>query len=115
MISRVCMASRAVRPRLRLARSEEHTSELQSHHDLVCRLLLVKKTHVDAPVSLFNAESRGLGGLGRDHSRGALGVAEHEHRVLLYLAQHQIGLDYQVADRFGAGAASPFKKVIGLP
>src|SRR5574343_1887017 len=24
-------------------RSEEHTSELQSHHDLVCRLLLKKK------------------------------------------------------------------------
>src|SRR5437667_9007553 len=27
----------------RSARSEEHTSELQSHHDLVCRLLLEKK------------------------------------------------------------------------
>ena len=27
------------------ARSEEHTSELQSHHDLVCRLLLEKKNH----------------------------------------------------------------------
>src|SRR4030095_17081852 len=27
------------------ARSEEHTSELQSHSDLVCRLLLEKKTH----------------------------------------------------------------------
>src|SRR5437667_8879755 len=26
-----------------LVRSEEHTSELQSHHDLVCRLLLEKK------------------------------------------------------------------------
>ena len=26
-----------------LARSEEHTSELQSHSDLVCRLLLEKK------------------------------------------------------------------------
>src|SRR6266851_7476274 len=26
-----------------LSRSEEHTSELQSHHDLVCRLLLEKK------------------------------------------------------------------------
>src|SRR5437773_7419659 len=26
-------------------RSEEHTSELQSHHDLVCRLLLEKKNH----------------------------------------------------------------------
>src|SRR5437773_9481597 len=30
------------RPRMR-QRSEEHTSELQSHHDLVCRLLLEKK------------------------------------------------------------------------
>src|SRR5471032_3655549 len=27
----------------RICRSEEHTSELQSHHDLVCRLLLEKK------------------------------------------------------------------------
>src|SRR5437773_8329090 len=27
----------------RECRSEEHTSELQSHHDLVCRLLLEKK------------------------------------------------------------------------
>src|SRR5437667_8320719 len=26
-----------------IPRSEEHTSELQSHHDLVCRLLLEKK------------------------------------------------------------------------
>src|SRR5437667_3902764 len=26
-----------------LVRSEEHTSELQSHHDIVCRLLLEKK------------------------------------------------------------------------
>src|SRR5437667_4613225 len=32
----------ALRRRLR-SRSEEHTSELQSHHDLVCRLLLEKK------------------------------------------------------------------------
>src|SRR5437667_4390994 len=30
------------RPATRV-RSEEHTSELQSHHDLVCRLLLEKK------------------------------------------------------------------------
>src|SRR5438034_8379039 len=28
---------------LRMNRSEEHTSELQSHSDLVCRLLLEKK------------------------------------------------------------------------
>src|SRR5437773_6659576 len=29
-------------------RSEEHTSELQSHHDLVCRLLLEKKKNTIA-------------------------------------------------------------------
>src|SRR5690242_20759899 len=29
----------------RIARSEEHTSELQSHVNLVCRLLLEKKKH----------------------------------------------------------------------
>src|SRR5437773_9716639 len=29
-------------------RSEEHTSELQSHHDLVCRLLLEKKNNSEA-------------------------------------------------------------------
>src|SRR5260221_9449710 len=32
-------------PRGRARRSEEHTSELQSHSDLVCRLLLEKKNH----------------------------------------------------------------------
>src|SRR5437773_3712156 len=31
------------RRRAASGRSEEHTSELQSHHDLVCRLLLEKK------------------------------------------------------------------------
>src|SRR3970282_1945240 len=37
----------ALPPLLKLGaglRSEEHTSELQSHHDLVCRLLLEKNT-----------------------------------------------------------------------
>src|SRR5438132_1937097 len=38
------MADLGVLQRLpRLIRSEEHTSELQSHSDLVCRLLLEKK------------------------------------------------------------------------
>src|SRR3954449_7281276 len=32
------------------ARSEEHTSELQSHSHLVCRLLLEKKHHSDVIV-----------------------------------------------------------------
>src|SRR5438477_8232363 len=34
------------------ARSEEHTSELQSHVNLVCRLLLEKKYHLERPVLL---------------------------------------------------------------
>src|SRR6202022_2642598 len=33
------------------ARSEEHTSELQSHSDLVCRLLLEKKRRMTGEVS----------------------------------------------------------------
>src|SRR5436190_24225139 len=37
-----CGSTRSERVRRR-ARSEEHTSELQSHSDLVCRLLLEKK------------------------------------------------------------------------
>src|SRR5437773_9693663 len=35
--------SLAIRAESDRRRSEEHTSELQSHHDLVCRLLLEKK------------------------------------------------------------------------
>src|SRR5438874_5168815 len=38
-----CPRRRALRRRLRVGRSEEHTSELQSRRDLVCRLLLEKK------------------------------------------------------------------------
>src|SRR5436190_4574828 len=34
------------RGRRRCSRSEEHTSELQSHSDLVCRLLLEKKKKI---------------------------------------------------------------------
>src|SRR5689334_24368951 len=34
-----------------LARSEEHTSELQSQFHLVCRLLLEKKKRTDGPLS----------------------------------------------------------------
>src|SRR5436190_6828904 len=40
---RVDVVELEVRGRPELIRSEEHTSELQSHSDLVCRLLLEKK------------------------------------------------------------------------
>src|SRR5437773_3013024 len=43
------------------ARSEEHTSELQSHHDLVCRLLLEKKKHAAVATSLEKLRADRLG------------------------------------------------------
>src|SRR5260221_1234090 len=46
-------SSSAAPPRkvtMRCARSEEHTSELQSHSDLVCRLLLEKKKTKQPPL-----------------------------------------------------------------
>src|SRR5438034_7382580 len=42
-------ASREIATAIRhLSRSEEHTSELQSHSELVCRLLLEKKNKVSS-------------------------------------------------------------------
>src|SRR5437773_4847191 len=37
-------------------RSEEHTSELQSHHDLVCRLLLEKKKRTSPGIEKMQAK-----------------------------------------------------------
>src|SRR5260221_8440459 len=42
-------------------RSEEHTSELQSHSDLVCRLLLEKKKMSDLLVLMFDHTPRAIG------------------------------------------------------
>src|SRR2546421_1429395 len=41
--SRACSGVRSRKPTSSVRRSEEHTSELQSRSDLVCRLLLEKK------------------------------------------------------------------------
>src|SRR4029077_18886475 len=54
----ICCAPRcAASASSRFPRSEEHTSELQSHLNLVCRLLLVKKNYIgfdDNVVSYFH-------------------------------------------------------------
>src|SRR5438034_1952965 len=42
----------------KIVRSEEHTSELQSHSDLVCRLLLEKKKRKTKSTSKADARSR---------------------------------------------------------
>src|SRR5437667_6763875 len=41
-------------------RSEEHTSELQSHHDLVCRLLLEKKKNISSVTTRLKTESNAV-------------------------------------------------------
>src|SRR5476649_224432 len=41
-------------------RSEEHTSELQSHSDLVCRLLLEKKKNVNCDKSRYPKNGNGM-------------------------------------------------------
>src|SRR2546430_4942533 len=46
-----CRIDVTVAPRHELVRSEEHTSELQSQSNLVCRLLLEKKNNERAPSS----------------------------------------------------------------
>src|SRR3712207_8710004 len=47
--SSACATERSARARVRVCRSEEHTSELQSRQYLVCRLLLEKKKYT--PIS----------------------------------------------------------------
>src|SRR4051812_49753048 len=43
-------------------RSEEHTSELQSHVNLVCRLLLEKKKHLRQTVRVYSHTSHSADG-----------------------------------------------------
>src|SRR5206468_10183287 len=60
----VCMISPPTFSKSMSMRSEEHTSELQSRSDLVCRLLLEKKKQHDPPDCLLSAR-RSLGPLHR--------------------------------------------------
>src|SRR5438132_9464435 len=51
--------ARARRARAGAGRSEEHTSELQSHSDLVCRLLLEKKKNISTNRNNVNSDVDG--------------------------------------------------------
>src|SRR5437773_6989114 len=46
MVSLAAVATGPSAKRYAAMRSEEHTSELQSHHELVCRPLLEKKNNI---------------------------------------------------------------------
>src|SRR5215211_9388864 len=49
---------RRVRLLHRFGRSEEHTSELQSHSELVCRLLLEKKKKENNKTVIYNKKNK---------------------------------------------------------
>src|SRR5260370_2862962 len=53
----VCISRKVLHTPMKL-RSEEHTSELQSHLNLVCRLLLEKKEHTSELQSHLNLVCR---------------------------------------------------------
>src|SRR2546430_7744235 len=56
-----CPSNGASSPmRSSLSRSEEHTSELQSQSNLVCRLLLEKKTNQREPITQLQRHTASL-------------------------------------------------------
>src|SRR3954462_2629910 len=60
------------------SRSEEHTSELQSHDNLVCRLLLEKKTGSAVTCSATPRSARSGLGVGPASARAWLGLRPAE-------------------------------------
>src|SRR5256885_9638525 len=58
--------------RLVIGRSEEHTSELQSPCNLVCRLLLEKKNRNDTSVPILHTISSQTAALSAGHSHTSL-------------------------------------------
>src|SRR5256712_7753020 len=79
-----------------LVRSEEHTSELQSRSDIVCRLLLVKKI-LTSRLSLSKHLAHNLGNL---LLLGKIGVFHNRRnassRLLLLISKHLILCIYLV-------------------
>src|SRR5436853_3559057 len=67
--------------RYRRARSEEHTSELQSLRQLVCRLLLEKKKEPEDPTSLVLTEAQ----LALAEKHTAFSAMRTSSAVLLFL------------------------------
>src|SRR5215204_2703934 len=68
---RLSVSSKRSRSSSALSRSEEHTSELQSHSELVCRLLLEKKNVL---TSLKEGRLVALAAEGTRHLNGGLCV-----------------------------------------
>src|SRR5438034_4217154 len=56
------LARRCAQLHTRIGRSEEHTSELESHSDLVCRLLLEKKKQKKKATRTREIASNGTNG-----------------------------------------------------
>src|SRR2546430_3114678 len=64
-----------------MVRSEEHTSELQSQSNIVCRLLLEKKHHVFMIVMENHSPDQALSGEFTSSLAVKYGVADNYHAV----------------------------------
>src|SRR5215204_833313 len=77
------------------ARSEEHTFELQSHSELVCRLLLEKKKRRAVPSPLLTANANRHGGVRRPTLSGVLaGGAVYFHFARQPRVEIQLPADF---------------------
>src|SRR2546430_5884758 len=74
-------------------RSEEHTSELQSQSNLVCRLLLDKKNDLCGEVGEYNEAARGY--LHLDSISRLPAVHQKSDRVILLLQRRNIRPHHQ--------------------
>src|SRR5438874_7122521 len=79
----------------RTGRSEEHTSELQSRRDLVCRLLLEKKKHRNKPAPIDLLAEQG------DHASAALEYVPESHRAQARAAAVLPSLHGELVDALG--------------
>src|SRR5437773_4875144 len=67
-------------------RSEEHTSELQSHHDLVCRLLLEKKKQMQNHLygsSNIGATAKNISNVVTDAASGVFDIFHGIHKAVV--------------------------------
>src|SRR5207248_7505436 len=95
-VSRLLLHPLLIRVRnVTMERSEEHTSELQSPYDLVCRLLLEKKNVPDAAANILLADAVDDGVL---ESWRELKRARRVRRFLLML--RWVGMNYRFERRY---------------
>src|SRR3989440_8517765 len=82
-----------------LARSEEHTSELQSRSDLVCRLLLEKKNTCKPDLIIADEPTTALDVIMQDRILGEIRDLQRELDLAMMIITHDISVVAEASDR----------------